>query len=200
MSVTWTEVEAVYEDYQRLQKEVDSILSSLGPEVEDLVATLRAEERANLELRVAQARKISPQDVTEEAILSYAELLSEQDSSIRRIARANAKKKGRPLLQKLHPDKGGDPVVFDIARKAILRGDIDLVQILLYRLRLATENPALVRDRVLAKKTQLLGSQVYGIARSFVSMPREVVVRQLRALLEHRISILKLMNIPGAEQ
>jgi hypothetical protein len=193
----WAGVHKDYLSLLRLREEVDLVLERLSPFVEDLLSDLRSQERRLLELKVAQANKTSPQNITEEMRLSYAEALSDQDTAMRRVARTNAKAKGRPLLQKLHPDKGGDPVLFNIVRKSVESGDVDLLQIFLYRMGQPTDSALEVRSRIRSRILLLSGSRVYQIVRSYVSRPLEDTVNELRALLDSKVLELKQQSTPG---
>jgi hypothetical protein len=194
---SWALVQKEYLSLMRLQDEMDRVLDCLSDPVAPLLDAIRAEERRLLEIKVAQANKTAPQNITEEMILSYSEMLSDQDTALRRVARLNAKSKGRPLLQKLHPDKGGDPVLFNIARRAVQSGDVELLQIFLYRLEMQADPAHEVLRRVQGRIRKTMGSRLYQIVRSYVSKPFEVTVNELRDLLEAKLFELKQLSTPG---
>jgi hypothetical protein len=194
----WGQVAREYSGLDRERFEVDRILDSLHPDVDDLLSEVRREERRNLELQVAKANKTSPKDVTEEMFLSFAEVLSDEAAELRRIARASSKKYGRPLLQTLHPDKGGDPQLFDIVKKAVQAGDTDLLRLFLYNLKGVSEDPSEVLRRITGRRVRLRGSRVHRICRMCVFGARESAVVELRSLLSSRLEMLKRLNTPGA--
>ena len=194
---SWNLVHREYLNLVRLQDEMDRVLDSLSDTVSDQLAAIRAEERRLLEIKVAQANKTAPQNITEEMILSYSEMLADQDTALRRVARLNAKSKGRPLLQRLHPDKGGDPVLFNVARRAVQSGDVELLQIFLYRMNMEADPAHEVLRRIQGRIRKTMGSRLYQIVRSYVSRPLEVTVNELRDLLDSKLFELKQLNTPG---
>lgn len=172
-------------------------------EVLGLLSRIRETERINLELRVAQASKISPQDVTTEHVLSYYDLLSEQDASLQRIARANCKRLGRKLLKKFHPDtgEGSDAELFALCKSAINSGDVELVYILLYRLDgHVVEAPEVILNRLRVRIIQAEGSRVFSLFRLYFTAPYDHFLSTLIKFLEARLLTLQLMNIPSAQE
>lgn len=195
-SPEWKKCLSLYIELLNIQAASDAVLDILsGDCVKDLLEELRLEERRNLELRVAQSNKISPQNVTEEMVVSHRELLAEEDSSLRRIAKSNVKVHGRSLLQRLHPDKGGDPVLFDIAKKAIENGDAELIYLLRYRFDLDSDLPSEIYKRLLQKMAVFTSSGVHRLTAMYFSQPLERVVEEARSMLRERIMQLKIMNI-----
>lgn len=194
----WQSVVVEYRYLLRTKAGLDGVLENLAPEVDDLLVQIKNEERRNLELRIAVANKVAPQDVTEEMFLSYSELLSEEDSALRRVAKANAKKYGRPLLQTLHPDKGGNPDLFILAKQAVNSGDSELLRIFLYHLSGKEGQPDEVRRLIRGRAIRLDGSPLFGVAKLVASGRRKEAVESLKHLLSKRLLFLKQLNTPGA--
>lgn len=197
-SEPWGKVAVEYANLAKERESIDRVLDSLSKDVADLLSEVKLEERRNLELQIATANKISPQNVTEEMVLSYSEMLSEENASLRRIARSTSKKYGRPLLQMLHPDKGGDALIFDIVKKAVAAGDNDLLRLFLYNLKGTGSDPSEVLSRVRGRQIRFSGSRVHHVCRMAMTGNRDQAVSSLRNLLSQRLALLKKLNTPGA--
>ena len=211
-SKEWTAVLNSYKEYMASTEFVERVLKSISTfkdestdKVFDMLAQIREAERLNLELRTAQANQSAPTNVTEEHTLSHADLLDEKDAVLRRIALANCKKHGRVLLQKWHPDReGGDAEVFDLCRAAIKSGDVELVQILLYRFgdqnAIKDFTPDRIADKLKVRTVKFRGGRLYSVFSHYVHSSYDVFIFQLLTLLSQRLTHLKLLNIPGAFQ
>ena len=209
-SPIWANVLWSYKQYIDSITLVDLVLAAMFKSGEDrytpvfeVLSKIRDEERRNLELRAAFATKGSPIDVTEEYSLSYADTLSDKDATLRRIALSSCKKQGRRLLQKWHPDKeGGDEEVFNLCKTAIDSGDVELVQILLYRFGEKNTSldfdPIRVARIIQARTVKFRGSQLFRVFSNYVHSREGQFVDQLIALLNRRLNELQLSNIPGA--
>lgn len=174
-----------------------------GQKVAELLVKIRQAERDNLELRVAQARKVSAVDVTTEFQVSDVELLNDTDTTLRRIALANAKKYGRALLQKWHPDRpGGDADVFQLCQSAIKSGDVELVHILLYRYGDSNQesppefHPEALLRKVKVRTEKLYGSRLHRVFSLYACGNYEAFRLELITLLEKKLQELRLMNVP----
>lgn len=206
MGDEWAEVLDAYNELKSSHDLADIVMDFLlkdgkNPELKALLAEIRDAERAHLEIRVAQANKIAPQDVTQEHMLSYADLLSSKDTALKRVARANCQKAGRKLLQKYHPDKGNgsNRELFELCKAAIDSGDVELVHLLSYRLTGASaEAPDVLLKRIHVRTAEHRGSRVYSLFQRFPTMSVDVFVELLMGFLNQRLDVLKRMNIPGA--
>jgi hypothetical protein len=209
-STPWSDVLRAYREYINATSFVDRVLKGMVSSTDDgtnrvfgFLARIREAERLNLELRAAQAEKGSPINVTEQHTLSYSEVLSDRDATLRRIALSNCKKKGRVLLQKWHPDReGGDADVFDLCKSAINSGDVELVQILLYRFgddnAVKEFDPVRIARIIRTRTVKFQGSQLFSVFRHYVHSPYDVFISRLLKLLSERLTNLEMMNIPGA--
>lgn len=206
----WSEALAAYRHHLEMTGFVDKVLKKISAvenekvdAVFELLSKIREAERENLELRAAQAGQTSPTDVTAQHHLSNSHLLSEKDAVLHRIALANCKKHGRRLLQKWHPDReGGDAEVFDMCRMAIDSGDVELVQILLYRFgdnnAVKDFDPERIAESISVRTTKHMGTRLFGVFSLYINQPFEVFIERLTELLSARLNHLKSMNIPGA--
>jgi hypothetical protein len=199
----WSKAIEEYTCLLQLKESIQKVFNNLNEREKQtlfpILSQMREEERRNLELRASLASKRSPIDVTEEHRLSEVDLAQDFDPSLRRIAVSNCKKVGRKLLKKHHPDMGGDPEVFDLCKKAIDSGDVELVQILMYRTTGESPvSPELVAQRVRVRTVKLQGSRLYGAVRLFVSDRDTSFLNYMENLLRSRLRDLQMMNIPGA--
>lgn len=174
-----------------------------GKEIGDLLVKIKEAERDNLELRVAQANKSSPVDVTTEFRVTDSDLIADQDPTLRRIALANAKKYGRPLLQKWHPDReGGDADVFQLCRSAIKDGDVELVHILLYRYGDSNQeappefHPDALLGKIRVRRQKIYGSNLHRTFAKFARGQKEEFIQSLTNTLREKLRLFKLMNVP----
>lgn len=203
--------QGVLKDYLHLQARREYISSTLtrivnseeGEEVLELLYQIRQVEREIFELQVAQAEKTSNVDVTSQYSLSNVDLMLEQDPALRRIALANAKKYGRKLLQKWHPDKpNGNEEVFQLCKTAIDSGDVELVHILLYRYGDSNyEAPPEFHPEQLSKKirmrtTKFQGSMLFTIFAKEARGQHYEFMTSLTYLLKDRLRRLKLAVVP----
>lgn len=206
----WSKALAAYRRHLEMTSFVDRVLKRVssmeGDQVDaifDLLGRLREAERENLELRAAQAGQAAPTDVTSQHHLSNSHLLSEKDAVLHRIALSNCKKHGRRLLQKWHPDReGGDAEVFDMCRMAIDSGDVELVQILLYRFgdnnAVKDFDPERIAETIAVRTTRYTGTRLFSVFSLYINQPFELFAVRLIELLSARLNHLKSMNIPGA--
>ncbi len=208
----WSSVLTAYREYMSSVNFVEQVIQSISTikdestdKVFDMLRQIREAERLNLELRTSLANKAAPTDVTSEHLLSHVDLLDEKDAVLRRIALANCKRHGRVLLQKWHPDReGGDAEVFDLCRAAIQSGDVELVQILLYRFgdqnAVKEFTPQRIAEKLKVRTVKVRGGRLHSVFSHYVHNSYGVFIFQLLQLLSHRLNHLKLLNIPGAFQ
>lgn len=204
----WNKVLKTYSELIKARGIIERILFHIvnspdGQEVLELLFLIRQEERRNLELRVAMANKTSPQDVTTEFTVSNEALLNDEDPGLKRIALANAKKAGRKLTQKWHPDKeDGNAEVFQLCDKAIKEGDVELVHILLYRYGDSNYeappefHPVRLQAKLEVRLVKYQGSRIFMLFAKWFSQPREEFIARLENHLRERLSFLRLSNLP----
>ena len=191
-SSEWAKVLRAYKSLFIVRESVDRLLDILHPELEDVIERLRRAERDAAELAASVADKPTKQDVTEDFSIPASAILIYDSPTLYRIGKSNARKQGRPLLQRLHPDKGGDPHLFDLARKAIEAGDVELVQIFLFKMGQPTSTPEDLEGRIQARLEKLRGSRIWGCVSLAATGNKEESVKALKELLEARILQFRL--------
>jgi len=192
----WRGVFRAYREFLHSRRSVELILDAVMPEIADLLEKLKKVERRLLELSIAKANKISPQNITEEMFLSSLENIEHKNAELTRVAKASCKKMARPMLQKLHPDKGGDAEMFDLVRKAIDSGDVELVQMFLYNMGTESADPDTILERVKVRRIEFEGSSVFKMASLFVNGNKETMIKLMRKNISDQILRAELMCIP----
>lgn len=187
-------IQILSEKFRAINSMRDSVtqcLRNIPERLQPLVETMRRKERDLKEMCIAQDNKNMRVDITEEGATQLQDTLNEDVPVMRLAERQRCKEKARPLLSLHHPDRGGDPVTFDLIRKAAQAGDLEFIHMCLFKDGYLTDDKELddLEQRMEARESQMRGSKSFSLARMYFSRSSEFEGR-LEKLLNDRVHSL----------
>lgn len=189
---------------ERVQSGVDAALQSLftsSQKVQESVALIQkifvqAEEAISNQDKVRGIREsVNLNDGNQ--YLTLRQLIDGMPAHARMEDR-NVTLKAKPLYKLCHPDKGGDPVIFNQLRRAVKVGDIETVYLISVKLgkAIGIEDPADMAQRAESRFLQYNASASFRIAQAFiggrVSDAESILVQHMES--KHRMLLKKLFG------
>jgi hypothetical protein len=161
---------------EKVQGGVDAALQSLftsSQKVQDAVALIQkvfvqAEEAISNQDKLRGIREsVNLNDGAQ--YLTLRQLIDGMPAHARMEDR-NVTLKAKPLYKYCHPDKGGDPVIFNQLRRAVKVGDIETIYLISVKLgkAIALEDPADMATRAESRFLQYNAHMSYKIAQAFI--------------------------------
>lgn len=197
----WRKAFRAYNAFTERKAWEECIIDTLKPDISGLVDGLMNAERDLTELKIAQANKTAPQNITESMRLSFYDALTAEDTALRRLATEKARQIGRPLLQSIHPDRNpeADPNKWNLARDAVKSGDVVLLHLLARTEKKSTESAEEVQRLIAGAELKYMGSRLHKIASLMVTSTREEALTELSAMIVERTNEIRCLCTPMPE-